>query len=412
MKRIPFNALVVLACLAGSDPRIFAQTSTPATQAPSASQPGETSQTGQPRQKPSSKPADAALTPDDPEEQIPVVRLEFKPAGVVPGVSGTSAFVNPVVCSADGVPYVSFMDAKSISIDSVTSLDPKGGHVFSTQQIQGLYGISSILGVSVTDSMVGLRITATKDPTKSPQTIGTGQGAPPMNGYSGKRRFFLAEFDLSGNFIKAVELPEELYIWRLAALPDDSLLALGYDLINARPHLMILDSGGERKRDLQIPAMMDENTVFSEASSGDWKKRNQALGALNSWQFAWARQKVLLFQAHSSAPILEVGAGGAVREVTIEHPKGYGIDSVLPSNDRWLIRFRKDGLSEMGAIDSDPKTKNYVLYEVDSTDGSLKRRIEMADGMFYSSSCEKDGTVTAFTIDQGKVNLFSADLGR
>ena len=206
MKRIPFNALVVLVCLAGCDLRLFAQTSTPTPQAPSASQPSETSQTGPSQQKAAAKPAKDAPPTDDPEEQIPVVRLEFKPVGVVPGVNGTPVVAGQVVCSADGVPYVSFMDAKSVDIVSVTSLDPKGGHVFSTQQIQGLYGISSIGGVFVTDSMVGLRITATKDPTKAPQTIGTREGAPPMNGYSGKRRFFLAEFDLSGNFSKAVEI--------------------------------------------------------------------------------------------------------------------------------------------------------------------------------------------------------------
>jgi hypothetical protein len=412
MKRIPFNAFVVLVCLAGSDLGIFAQTSTPTPQAPSASQPSETSQTGPSQQKAAAKPAKDAPPTDDPEEQIPVVRLDFKPAGVVPGVSGTFAHVNPVVCSADGVPYVSFVDAKSVGIQSVTSLDPKGGHVFSTQQIQGLYDISSILGVFVSDSMVGLRIGATKDPTKSPQTTDTEQGMPPRDVYSGKHHAFLAEFDLSGNFTKVVELPEEPLIWRLAALPDDSLLALGYDRINARPHLMVLDSDGDRKRDLQIPAMMDENSVFSEASSGDWKKQNLALGALNSWQFTWARQKVLLFQAHSSAPILEVGAGGAMREITIEHPKGYGIDGVLPSNDRWLVRFRKDGLSETRGISTDPKIKDFVLYEVDPVDGSLLRQIEIPDGMFFSSSCEKDGTVTAFTIDQGNVNLLSADLGR
>ena len=408
MKRIPFNAFVALVCVAGFGLRICAQAGAPAPQAASASQP---SGTGKPRQKTDAKSVDAPPPVDDPEEQIPTVKLEFKPAGVVPGVSGTTVYVSPVVCSAEGVPYVSFMGAKSYGIESVTSLDLKGGHIFSTQQIQGLYGIGFAGGIFASESMVGLLITATKDPS-NPRTINIGKDLPPQTIYPGKHYHFLAEFDLNGNFTKVVELPEELYIRRLAVLPDDSLLALGYDLINARPHLLILDSGGERKRELQIPAMMDENPVFSEAASGDWKEKNQALGTLNSWQFAWARQKVLLFQAHSSAPILEVGAGGVVREITIEHPKGYGIDSVLPSNDRWLIRFRKDGLSDTRAISADPKTKNYVLYEIDPVDGSLKRQIEMELWSFYSASCEKDGTVTAFTIDQDKVQLLSADLGR
>ena len=413
MKRIPFNALVVLVCLAGCDLRLFAQTSTPTPQAPSASQPSETSQIGPSQQKAAAKPADAAPAADDPEEQIPVVRLEFKPAGVVPGVNGTSAFANPVVCSADGVPYVSFVDTKSIGLHSVTSLDAKGGHIFSAQQIQGLYGIQTIAGVMVSDSMMGMLVNATKD-SSNPRTVNIGKDLPPLVLYPGKQQGFLAEFDLSGNFTRVVELelPEGWHIWRLAALPDDSLLALGYDRINAQPHLVILGSGGERKRDLQIPAEMQDNPLLSEGTSPDPNKQVQAANTMNSWQFAVARHKVLLFQLKSNAPILEVGAGGAVREVAIEHPKGYGIDGVLPSNDRWLIRFRKDGLSETGEINSDPKTKNFVLYEIDPVDGSLRRQIEMANGMFFSTACEKDGTVTAFTTDQGKVNLLSADLGR
>jgi hypothetical protein len=401
MKRISFNALAALVFLAGSDPRFFGQTS--------ASDPQVASQS---QQKTATKSVDASDLPNHPEDEIPVIRLEFNPAGVVPGVSGTSAFVNPIVCSADGIPYVSFIDSKNYGVDSVISLDPKGGHIFSTRQIQGLYDISSILGIFVTDSMVGLRIGATKDPTKSPQTTDMGQGTPPRDVYPGKHQAFLAEFDLSGNFTKVVELPKELHILRLAALPDSSLLAVGYDLINARPHLMLLSSSGERKQDLRIPDMMDEYPVFSEAASSDSEKRFKAETAMRSWKFAWARQKVLLFQAHSSAPILEVGAGGAVREVTIEQPKGYGIDGMLPSNDRWLISFRKNGLTNAGAINTDPKTKNFVMYEVDPLDGSLKRRIEMADGMFYGSSCEKDGMITAFTVEEDKVNLYSADLGR
>ena len=413
MKRIPFSALVVLACFVGSDLRFFAQTSTSAPQAPSATHPVSTNQTGQPQQKADAKPADAAPPADDPEEQIPVLKLEFKPAGDVPGVSGSFAFTSPVVCSTDGVPYVSFMDSKSFGSQSVTSLDLKGGHVFSTQQIQGLYGIQNIHGILASDSMVGMLVNATKDPS-NPQTVNIGKGLPPLTTYPGKHQDYLAEFSLDGNFTRVVELevPEWWHVWRVATLPDGSLLAATYDRINARPHLVILDSGGDRKRELQIPAVMDENPVFSGGTSSDPAQQVNAESSMTYWKFGLARNKVLLYQVRSNMPILEVGAGGASREVAIDHPKGYTIDSVLPSNDRWLIRFRKDGLSETGGSSTDPKTKNFVLYEVDPADGHLRRQIEMAVGMFYSASCEKDGTITAFSVDQEKVKLLSADLGR
>jgi len=407
-KRISI-AFVLLAWLAGSAFTLLGQTaSSPAAQASGNTPPQQKS-----LQKPITKPAQGQDTAEDSVEQVPITTLEFKPGGTVPGVKGSPAYTNPVLCSADGIPYVSFLDIGNLGMQTVTSLDPKGGHVFSAQAAQGLYDINNIQAYFVAQSFVGLLVNATKDSTKSSQTINLGKGIPPRAVYTGEHHDFLVEFSLDGNFKTAVELPDSFHFWRITALPDDSILVLGYDRINARPHLVILDSGGEIKRTLQIPAQMDEDPVLAQGQAQeDMVKQSLAESSLSWWLFASARQKTLMYQAHKNVPILEVGAGGVVREVTIEHPKGYAIETILPSNDRWLIRYRKEGLADSGEIDLSPKARNYVLYEVDAADGSLKRRIEIADGQFYSATCEKDGAVTAFTIDQDKINLLSADLGR
>jgi hypothetical protein len=111
--------------------------------------------------------------------------------------------------------------------------------------------------------------------------------------------------------------------------------------------------------------------------SGDLGKQINAAGSLSWWIFAPARNRVLLYQAHAQSPILEVGAGGAVREVPVQAPKGYVLDGVLSANDRWIMRFRRESLSGSGEIDARPEASNYVLYEVDSSDGSLRRRIDV-----------------------------------
>ena len=351
--------------------------------------------------------------PDDPDAQIPAVKLDFKPEKVaVPGSHGSSAFVSPIVCSPAGTPLVSFIEPSDFGPQTIYSLDPKGGHAFSVKSVPDLFDIGFIHGYFASDSLVGLLVNATKDDTKASNTISMGPGMPPRYVYPGEHLDYLVEFDSSGNYKATVELPKAYSFRRLAALPDDTLLALAYDHATSAPRLLRLDSDGQVKGSLQIPEKMMSSPELVAGESGDPINQLGAEGSLSWWIFAPTRQRVLLYQAHSKSPVLEVGAGGAVREVPIQSPKGYVLDGVISANDRWIMRFRKENLSDSVQIDPGPEAKNYVLYEVDSGDGSLRRRIDLATGPFYSIACEEDGVFTAFSVDGEKVNLQTADLPR
>jgi hypothetical protein len=141
-------------------------------------------------------------------------------------------------------------------------------------------------------------------------------------------------------------------------------------------------------------------------------ERMNAETSLSGWHFAASRHKVLLYRAHAGSTLLEVGAGGATREVPLQTPKGYSLDGVISANDRWLMTFRREGLPEGAEIDASPSAGNYALYEVDAGDGSLKRRFTLEDGPFHSIACEQDGTLTAFSVDGDKVQLETADPAR
>jgi hypothetical protein len=358
------------------------------------------------------KPGSLAGQPEDPVAQMPVIKLEFKAHDPIPGAHGSSAFVSPIICSPDGVPFVSFIDPSSFGPQAIDSLDPKGGHEFSLKAIPGLYDINSIHGYFVSDSMVGLLVHATKDDKKASNAVPMGPGMPPRAVYTGEHHDYLVEFDSTGNYQKAVELPGAYQFRRLAALADDTLLALAYDRVNSVPRLFLMDSGGQIIRSLQIPGKMQESPEFGNAQAGGVAEQVQAESSLSWWTIALARKKILLYQAHSNAPVLEVGAGGALREVPIQFPKGYTLDGIISANDRWIMRFRRESLSDSGQIDARPEANNYVLYEVDSSDGSLKHRIVAETGPFYSIACEQDGVLTAFSIDGDKVKLETADLPR
>jgi hypothetical protein len=351
--------------------------------------------------------------PRDSFAQIPTVKLEFKSQQAsVPGAHGSSAFFSPIICSPAGIPFVSFIEPSDFGPQTVYSLDPKGGHAFSVKSVPGLYDINSIQGYFASESTVGILVNATRDDKKASNTISMGPGLPPRAVYTGEHFDYLVEFDSVGNHKATLELPQAYKFRRLAIFSDDTLLALAYDRANTVPRLFRLDSGGRITGSLEIPAKMGSSPAVVAGQSGDILNQVNAESSLSWWIFAPARQRVLLYQAHTTSPLLEVGAGGAVREVPLQAPKGYVLDDVISANDRWIMRFRKESLSDSAPIDARPEAKNYVLYELDPSDGSLRRQIELETGPFYSIACEQDGVFTAFSIDGEKVNLQTADLPR
>ena len=356
--------------------------------------------------------AEGAGSEDESAADLPVVKLEFKLQDPISGAQGSSAFLTPIVCSPDGVPFVSFIDPKSFGPQTIESLDPKGGHEFSAKAISDLYGIDFFRSYFVSDTMVGVLVHATTDDKKAANTIPMGPGLQPRAVYTGGHHDYLVEFDSNGGYRKAVELPGRYQFRSLAALPDDNLLALGFDRANSVPQLLVLGSDGQVARTLQIPSEMQDSRALVEGQAGGTVERAKAESSLSSWIFASVRHKVLLYQVNASVPVVEVGAGGAVREVHVQFPRGYALDSVIPADDRWLMRFRRQNLSDSGAIDASPEAGNYVLYEVNPSDGSLRRRVEMATGPFYSVACEQGGVIKAFSVEDGKVRLETAELPR
>jgi hypothetical protein len=398
--------LFVLALAGVQGPAVFGF----AQSAPAPAPASPTKEASQGTNKSKSEPVEEA---DDASLQLPTAKLEFKPQqAAVPGAQGSMAFASPIICSPSGIPFVSFIEPTDFGPQTISSLDPKGGHAYSVKTVPGLYDINFIHGYFVSDSVVGILVRATKDDKTAPNTISVGPGFPARHVYTGEHHDYLVEFDSGGNFKAALELPDHYQFQRLAALSDDTLLALAFDPANLVPMLFLLDSGGKMVRSLQIPEEMANSPELVAGRSGDVSKQVNAATSLNWWIFASARNRILLYQAHTKSPVLEVGAGGAVREVPLKFPKGYVLDGVLSANDRWIMRFRRESLSDSGAIDTRPEANNYLLYEVDPFDGSPRRKIEADGGLFHSIACEQDGVFTAFSVDGEKVTLETADLAR
>jgi len=199
---------------------------------------------------------------------------------------------------------------------------------------------------------------------------------------------------------------------RLAPLSDGNLIALATDRINWVPHLLLLDSGGQVIRQIEPPAAMLDNPDMKPDGSDFEHDRARALTSLSAWRFVPARKRVLLYQAHSHSPILEVGNGGAVREVNLVAPAGYLLDGVISSNDRWIVRYKKE--ADAGTCGSGPTSRvlPYALYEFDPNDGTLRSKLEIGTGQLFGIACEQDGVFTAFTLNGDKPIRQTADIPR
>ena len=342
------------------------------------------------------------------EPSIPVVSLTFKTETALSGTPSTSAFVSPIACSADGVPFVDFPLPPDYMAHAIYSLSAKKAIKISAESIPDLYDIIP-KGYFVGEAKVGILVHATKDPKRASYTVVIVPGTPGRPVYQGEHHDYIVEFGMDGTYKRTVELPRDLEVSRVAALADDNLVAVAYDSINRVARLLLLDSGGNVIRPLQIPSQMEGEAKLRKGQTGGELNRVKAASSLSWWLMVPSRHKLVLYVAHSNAPPLEIGAGGSTREVPIETPAGFLLDALVSSSDRWIVRFRNDNPADF-EFDSNAKSKNFRLYEVDPGLGTLVRRIAVNDGSLLSIACEKDGVFTAFSDDGTKLVLKTADL--
>jgi hypothetical protein len=255
-------------------------------------------------------------------------------------------------------------------------------------------------------------VTATKDDKKATGTYALLPGAPPKSISMGEHHEYLALFDRDGNYKETLDLPLAYNFVRLAPLSDGKLVALAMDQINWVPHLLLLDADGQVVRQIELPDAMLNSPDLQSGGSSFEHDHARALTSLSWWLFVPARKKVLLYQAHSRSPVLEVGDGGAVREVSLSAPTGYLLDGVISSNDRWIVRYKKEDGAGAGEASPISQAPPYAVFDVDANDGSLRSKLEIGPGQLFGIACEQDGVFTAFTLNGDKPIRQTADIPR
>lgn len=356
-----------------------------------------------------SAPAQALTQTPTQSQPIPESKIEFSDKAILPvsGVQGSVAYALPIRCSAQGVPFLTFFESHAMGFTALSALDPKGGFTIHPQSVDHLYDIQTIGDFFVSESHVGILVRATRDSQKSPNTMSYGPGMPSMAIYPGLHYDFLLLYDLKGQFLKIVELPETFHVQEIVELPSEAFLALAFDQSTARAHLFLLDSNGRIARTLPPPGQIENSPALQAAQDADPRALIQAAGSLTEWKFAQAKHKIFLYQSQQSAPLWEADSAGNLREIPLQYPDGFQLYNLIPSSDHLFVSLVRAPSSSNGAS-AQPLAPS--LFELNPTDGSLIRQISSTSTLLSAIACEHDGVFRAFSVDQAKVSLRTADL--
>jgi hypothetical protein len=277
--------------------------------------------------------------------------------------------------------------------------------------VEGLYD-THYVAFFPADGEVYVLVDAAKGSEQARDDVSMHVNADPVGLGKKERHDFLLKFDNSGRYVNRIQLPDQLSFLRVAVLEDGSFVALAVDRATALVRLAEMNSDGKIVRYLALPSAFSSSRI--QPSQG-MSKEGEVAGAearVGRWFFVPVRHKVLLFSRDINE-VLEIGADGMRREVDIRIPKGYFFDSIVSSNDRWLLLVPRHVEWEPGRFGGKLTSRDYTLYEVDFNDGKFVRELKGAPTPGLGIACERDGVFTGFSVGRdSNYVLWTAELPR
>lgn len=327
--------------------------------------------------------------------EIPARNLKFEKGDAVPGLSISPVVVIPAQCTSDGVMYLDTLKPTDPRDRTVVAIGDKKSRSFSASGIGDLHDVTFI-SFFPTSSTVAFLVRATKEASTEERIVTTSEGSSVVPVSKGEYRYYIAKFDSNGNYKGYIVLPPGYAFSRIAILSSGDFLVSGYDGANATARVLRVSSNGDPAGVVALPPPMLEGAPSGLPDSPESLMASARM--MSTILFTPYRDSVLLWRIGSKGPILEVSAGGGVREVSIQAPPGAVLADLLPATDRWVGHFRSPGV----AADSSSPVETFngdSYYEINPGDGGLTSRLTQSGEVPGTISCESDGTFLAFETD-------------
>lgn len=324
---------------------------------------------------------------DRPPDPTPLYRISFKRGDAIAGVNSTSVVRLPFKCTSDGTIFVTFaggvpansglLPPLSPPLEFVSITLPDRGQAFPLDQVPELF-VSREIDHYPSDSEVVFLVLASRENKPEKRTVRWGKEGEKRE-YTvnaAQQHPYIVSFTRDGKYKRTVEIDEAFRIQNIGVFPSGILLAFGFDKSDDSPKLAMLKEDGTLLKFLEIPK---GDAPVSMVGGNDSPDR----GVIAQSELVPEGRSILIVQNKTTFPILEVSEGGAIRAIYPKLVKGERIEAAIPA-DRSLYVIVGPETIERGSAG--------VIYEINTEDGSLMKRFELAsDRMPSDVACIREG---------------------
>lgn len=316
------------------------------------------------------------------QADLPQTTLDFKPVGDGLRVSAQAAFLGHTVCGADGTFYFNAIMLPDGG-RQIIAVSPKEDEV-SSYSMASIVGLVNPSPIATDAEGFDLYVLAEAETSEDLINHDAQPGSPEARKYT---RLFVLRFrsDPSAPDVIPLDLPFQPI--QFAATREGKFVFLGIERANRTPVLAVVDGSGEL--DHYIDAYQDfgsDESILANAPQqmkSQYKKMPEGapLGsALVAAQFAHYRDSLLLLMPGSKPEIFTIRDGGALESTTLHLPAGFEAESMVPSDNNWLIRAR-DGAA----------SSNELILMVNPSDGNALRIIRSPQFGVDDITCVRNG---------------------
>jgi len=335
--------------------------------------------------------------------------LEFKDASLS-NILGSPVFIGAAQCADDRTVFLDMARPLLNGEGRIYSISKTAVHEYATENISGLHDVR-LIGYYASDSGVLLLVNAAREERQGKIRLTLPDGTKSdVKTNVAERKFFLAEFDPEGSYKNTFEVDpafatDKLLVTEVGAFDSGHLLAVAVARDTANFELAMLNGDGSLLRVLDTPrAIRDSSRKERGLSSGS---AADSIKLPAHPQLLPDGGRILVIFPGSILPVLEISEGGAIRTVRLRLPDRLSPLSLIPSippNGRWYVRAMKSPEPTNDALQPEATFQtDHTVYEVNSANGAVTRRINSPVVPPASIGCVFDGEFVAFRYDDGKL---------
>lgn len=335
---------------------------------------------------------------------VPVVTLSFGSPQQTPLGQKGATMLDNTTCSPDGSLFLVIAGSPEKMDFALNSLTNGTGDVrFAASPGPGYKDVGWPAHYFAGDDSVVTLISATlrKNPMEESQS------ADPQ-----EVTLALA-YDRKGTLEHVIPVPQDIDATSIGMYSSGDLLVVAKDPVRNRLRLLVLGKDGDKKNELSL--------FDRDYETGQKTRKKQPLAkvfdAVDFIEIVQDGDNLLLVPTGTAAPVIEVNEHGIVHATDLQLPPGYLLRSLLSiSGGYWTVSTYMDAkiLSNPQPGTTGVVFRNGALFQFNSFDGSLVRRINTPENLNNNVRCAHDGEFTAMTTDKktGRLEVLIGSIPR